>query len=419
MIEPAGIEREEPRLRLLDDGDVDVADERQPAAREPPRDRGVAGLAPCARRRIRHVAIIRIGLEQDALASRPLLQPVGARAHRILHHPVRGVLVGVHHFARHRRELVRREPPLEAVVRPPEPDLQREAVERAQAFERRVVVPRSALARRGERLVEADEVALEEIEPVRAHLGIEDPLEAVDVVLGHELARPALEGRIGREANARPQLDRVGAALIGHVGQRGGGIGNHARRTREIIVDVERIENAADHVERIGVVGRLRVESVLGNGKGDAQRLRHVGRVRHRPRQGGDQDEGQAKERRHRFTAAWHGHGWRGPRGPARYRDDLEIAEHHPVVAGRLALLQRRRRVGRVDIDEAGGDGHEAGHDLSDDIHGVPPAHRSACARILARVRDADARGTERPERPGRSRHPPVAPEDHAAPGSW
>ncbi len=249
---------------------------------EPPRDRGVARLAPRTRRRKRHVPIVRIRFEQDALAARPLLQPVGPGAHRIFHHAVRGVLVGVHHFARHRRELVRREPPLEAVVRPPESDLQREAVERAQAFERRVVVPRSALPGGGERFVEADEVALEEVEPVRAHLGIEDPLEAVDVVLGHELARLALEGRVGREANARPDLDRVRAALVGHLGQRRGSVGDHARRPREIIVDVERIEDAADDVERIGVVGRLRVESVLGDRKGDAQRLRHVGRVRHR-----------------------------------------------------------------------------------------------------------------------------------------
>ena len=249
----------------------------------PASPRAIAASAPLAvgaRRGIGDLAIVGIRLEHDALSARPLLQPVGAGADRVFHHPVRRILVGFDHLSRDCRELVRREPPLEAEVRPAEPDLQGEAVERAQPFEWCIVVPGAALPRGGERLVEADQVAFEHVEPIGAHLGIEDALEAVDVVLGGQLAPLALERRVGREESAGLHLDRVRAALIGDFRQRGRRIRDHPHGTREIVVDVQRIENAADHVERVQVVGGLRVEAVLGDRKGNAQRLRHVGRVR-------------------------------------------------------------------------------------------------------------------------------------------
>ncbi len=57
---------------------------------------------------------------------------------------------------------------------------------------------------------------------------------------------------------------------------------------------------------------------------------------------------------------------------PSDRRNDLEIAEHHPVVTGRLSLLDGRHGVRRVGIHQAGGDGDEAGDDSAQSFHCVP-----------------------------------------------
>ena len=53
--------------------------------------------------------------------------------------------------------------------------------------------------------------------------------------------------------------------------------GHEAHRPREVVVGVERIEDRSAHVERVGVVDRLRIEAVLRDRKCDVQRLGHVG----------------------------------------------------------------------------------------------------------------------------------------------
>jgi hypothetical protein len=54
-------------------------------------------------------------------------------------------------------------------------------------------------------------------------------------------------------------------------------------------------------------------------------------------------------------------------------RHDFKIAEHHAVVAGRLALLLWRRCVKRGRREQSGGDGGDAGNELAQSIHDVPP----------------------------------------------
>ena len=246
------------------------------------RDRRVGWRAAGAGCRKRDVAVVGIGFEDDALPARPALQPIGAGADRIFHDAIGAVLVGVHDFARHRGEVHGREPPFEAVIRALEADAQRVAVDRLESLDLRVVVERAALARRRQHVVEADQVALEHVDPVRPNLGVEDALDAVDVVLGGQFAAFATERGVRCEINARLDPDRVRAPLVGHLRHCGGRVGHHADGPREVVVDVQRVDNRADDGRRIDVARDLRVEAGLGDRERDAQCLGHVRAMRRR-----------------------------------------------------------------------------------------------------------------------------------------
>ena len=184
------------RLRFLHDRDVDLTGDRQPFSDEGFRDRSVARFAPRPGRRVEDFAVRGIRLEHDPLSADPLLEQIRAGADGVLHDSVARVLVHVDDLARDGSELTGRKPPRERVVGPVEADLQRVAVKRAQAFDGSIVIKRARCARTGEHVVEPDQVFLEQIKPVRADLGIDDPLDRIDVVVGSELAQ------VGQRVNA-------------------------------------------------------------------------------------------------------------------------------------------------------------------------------------------------------------------------
>ncbi len=273
VVELAAAERQQPGLRLLDDRDLDPRRQRQLAAGETLGDLGVRRVAG-RRSRKAHVAERGVRLEDNALAAPPLREPIGPGSHRILHHATRAVALGRDDLPGHRRKGGRGEQVLERPVGIAELHLQRVAVERLQALDRRGVVEASGPSRLGEDRVESDEPVLEQVERVRAHLRIEDALDAVDVVLGGELALRVAERRMRREVDAASHLDRVRAAAVADQRQAVGRVGDEPGGTREVVVGVQRIEDRVAHPRRIGVVDRLRIEAVLGDGEGHAQRAR-------------------------------------------------------------------------------------------------------------------------------------------------
>jgi hypothetical protein len=90
---------------------------------------------------------------------------------------------------------------------------------------------------------------------LRAQLRVRRTLEAVDVVRGRELAALPLEGRIGREVDARLDADRVSAAAIRDLGHRRGRARLELDRPREVVVLEERIVDVV--AERAGEFVRL------------------------------------------------------------------------------------------------------------------------------------------------------------------
>src|SRR6266536_891471 len=194
----------------------------------------------------------------------------------MLHDAIRRVLVRRDDFTRDRSEPVVAQPVLERVVGRVEAYAQRVAIERLQTFDLRVVVEAVGLARTLQGRVETDEPTIEEIEPIRAQLRIEDALDAVYIIFRDELALPALERRIVGEVDAGPHLHRERAPAVGDLRHALGGVGDEAHRAGKIVVGVERIEDRVADFEGIRIVDRLRIEAVFRDRKRDMQRLPHV-----------------------------------------------------------------------------------------------------------------------------------------------
>ena len=274
VVELPLLEREEPRVALLDDADLDAARERQalpPVLRD---DRAVRGIGAV---REALVAEAGVGLEHDPLAAPPLLEPVRPGADRVRHHPPAAVPIGLDHLARDGAGGGRREVRHELGVREVEPDPDRVAIDRLQAGDRLVVVEPAALARRGDQLVHPLEAPVEHLHRVRAHARIEHALPRVDVVVGGELALPALEHGVVGEVDARLHADRPQPPPVGDLGQRDGGVRDQLVGAREVVVLVERVEDHAIDRVRVDIARGLRIEAGLGRREHRADHLRRIG----------------------------------------------------------------------------------------------------------------------------------------------
>src|SRR4029450_8129031 len=133
------------------------------------------------------------------------------------------------------------EPVLERVVGCLEANAQRVEVDSLHTLDLLIVIERLGLARAFENFVEAYEPAIEDVEPVRAHLGIEDALDGIDVVFRDELALLALERRIVGEVDPGTHFDREGAAAVADLRQTVGGVRRETYGPREVIVCIERV----------------------------------------------------------------------------------------------------------------------------------------------------------------------------------
>ena len=230
--------------------------------------RAIVGIAAL---RIELVAKRRIGLQHDPLPAPPVLEAEGPGSHRIRHHPAGAVRVGFDHFARDPRGGDGREVGQELVVGEVELELQRVAVDRLQALDRRVVVELARLPGFRDDGLGADEAPVERLQRIRAHPRVEHALHPVHVVGGRQLPALPLEHRVVGEVDAGPDADRPGLAV-------GGNLGHAHRRVRhelvgacEIVVLVERVEDRAVDAVRVLVAGGLRIEARLRRGKRDAQ----------------------------------------------------------------------------------------------------------------------------------------------------
>ena len=268
------------RLVLLDDADLDAIDHRQAAALEARLERLALGIV---RRGIdllvvEALAVMRVALQHHQRAAPPLLEHEGPGAHRMRHRVAR---IGLDHLARDRAvQVALREDLHQPRPRLLRPELQRVAVERAQALDGLVVVEGLAgLAHLRVVFVEPEQLELLHFAPRRrGHGRIGEALEGVDVVLGRQLPALALEGGIVREIDAGAQLDRPQLVVVGALRQRRRGQRFHLRGTRQLVVGVEPLEHVGRDHARIEVADLGRIEAGLGDAEGVAQHLRRRGR---------------------------------------------------------------------------------------------------------------------------------------------
>ena len=271
-------EGEPARLCFFDDADLDAVDHRQLAAREPGHrgfGDGVAG------RRLLVVELVakgRVAVEHDLRAALPAPEHEGTGADRVL---VDAVAVGLDDLARDRaRHRGVAQHIGQARIAAGQAQLQRVAVEGAQARGLAVVVERLAGQRLRAQRAQAEDLLLLDGRQMRAlPARIEVALQAVDVVCRGQLARPTVEGRIVGEEDAGPDADREGLEVVADLGHGDSGRWPQHHRAGEKGVLERRLENVGDDDARVVVRHRRRIETGLGGSKGIAQHLDGRGRA--------------------------------------------------------------------------------------------------------------------------------------------
>ena len=281
VVDLAALERQKTRQALLDDGDLDAADQRDAFALELRHDRLVGRVA---RLRVAYFAKARVRLQHDSVAATPFFEPVGSGTHRVCHHPGRRVAVRLDDLARHRRGRGKREVGQKLGVREVELELQRVAVDRLQAFDRCVVIELAGLPRLRQHAFRADEAPVEHMELCAAHARIEHALPRENVILCDQLALPAFERGIVGEVDAGLDPDCPRLAVGADLGQRHRRVRHQLHRPREMIVRVQRIEDHAVDPRAVEV-RRLRIVAAVREWERHPQHFVHV-RLRERGRDG-------------------------------------------------------------------------------------------------------------------------------------
>ncbi len=266
-VELAPQERQPHRLVLDGVDELDAIERGQPAALE------------------ELLAVIGIPLEN--LAASGLLgdEHEGTRPHGVTAHVV---AIEVDHLARRRGEVLLREHVQEVEIRLVERDPQRVAIEDLQALDRFRVVERRPSERALAQRVGPRDLAVDDEELARLPVRIEEPPDAVGVICRDQLARLALERRIGSEEDSFLQPAHVDAAALAHLGHRLKRRRDELERPRDVVVAQHRLHQVLDHVGGLDAVHLRGVEGIAANGLlGDVQDLEPCGRWRIRCANGG------------------------------------------------------------------------------------------------------------------------------------
>ncbi len=125
--------------------------------------------------------------------------------------------------------------------------------------------------------VQADDLAVDQKPPRRAIGRIDEALDRIRVVGRGQLAALSLERGVGLEVDALAQLEQVGLAPVGDLGQHLCGLRHQLDRSREVVVGQQALIDGAHHLAGIIVGDFDRVEAGLRRVEGDAQYLAGVG----------------------------------------------------------------------------------------------------------------------------------------------
>jgi hypothetical protein len=286
-------EREDLRLRFLDDADLDAADLRQRLAAHVAHQfllRCVGVFREADR------AVIRVGLENHARRAPPFLEAVRSCPHRLAHHIGAG---GFDRFARngHRRQTG--EPLEQRVIGLRQAHHDGVAIRCLQPFDAGIVVEfRVRLARRIDDGTRPDDEVGQRGVATLAQIRVERPLDRVNIVGGDEFPRLALEDGVVREQDSLLHAHRPRAAVVGDRGHRLRGVRNHLRARGQVLELVHRLEDRSRDARRVEIRSLLGIEArdVVHR---DAQHLFHVRAGIGRARQQGEQRQRDGHDPQH------------------------------------------------------------------------------------------------------------------------
>lgn len=271
VIECAGVEREEARVGLLHDGDLDALEAWQLCPGECIERLAVGRVAGLREAELAKGGISR---EHDPLPAPPRFQRKRAGADRVVHRPAVVVGVALDHLTRDRRHRARAEIPFEDVIGIRELDADRVPVERRETRDRRVVVEAPGRFGGIDHRVGADHLALQVPRERRADFRVEEALPRVDEIGGNELARLAVKRGIVGEANAGAHAKLPDPSASTDLGHRRRGERHATIRPRKVVEAEQWLEDRALDVVGIEIARRLRIEARLGFRERNAQRRR-------------------------------------------------------------------------------------------------------------------------------------------------
>ena len=268
------LKREPRRLLLFDDVDLDPPDLRHLLAFHRRGDLDVAWVAagfglPYESSKIR------VGFEDDLVRALPFLEAIGAGSNRV---SIGVVGVGVDDLARDRAVVRHGHEISEVVVGLLELDLQRISVQRLQSVDPGVVIHPAAFFGVFLELLESHD-AIDEAFEGRLVGGILEALDRVDVILRGQLALLALERGVRGKVNPLADLEDIGPGLIAYHRHGFRRARNKLRRTRQIVVGHQRVEDRLVDGMRIVILDFHRVETGFGDVEFDAQHLVRIRRL--------------------------------------------------------------------------------------------------------------------------------------------
>ena len=196
------------RLTLFDHAQLDPLDHRQAPALETPQQGlafGIVGVGLCIEVAL---TVAWVALEHDQRAAPPLREHERPGAHRVRHEVI---VITLDHFTRHGAEDTAVGQPMdEPRPRLRQRETQRVTVDRLDAFDLAVVVEGPLVLQRlvAQRFQAEHAVFGEAVVGGAFERRVEKPLEAVDIVLRHQLALFASKGRVVGEVDAGFELDR-------------------------------------------------------------------------------------------------------------------------------------------------------------------------------------------------------------------
>ncbi len=188
--------------------------------------------------------------------------------------------VRLDHFTRDGAEPVVGHHIQEIVIGLVQRDAQRVAVYCPQSGHRCVVIEMPRFFGSPGKIVQTDNLALDEIGGWRTVLRVHQTLDRVDIVLCGQFMALALERSIGSEINALLDAEDISLAAVGDLRHRLCRQRNQLCRTSDIVIRQQRLKNRFADPDRVRIARVRQIEAIVGHLERHPHHFGRIGRTR-------------------------------------------------------------------------------------------------------------------------------------------